>query len=113
MLTDGSARLAQEADAPILPLRPRREGHRVWMDIQAPLDPRDFADAQELHRALAGVHERLILELPHTLEDPHRPGFWEEGATADAWTKPAVPRPYSSSVRLNLNLCSSPATDDR
>jgi lauroyl/myristoyl acyltransferase len=87
MLADGSARLALGADTPILPLRPRREGHRVWMDIEAPLDPRDFADVQELHRALADVHERLILELPHTLEDPHRPGSWEEGATPHAWTR--------------------------
>jgi lauroyl/myristoyl acyltransferase len=86
MLTHGSARLALGADAPILPLRPRREGHRVWMDIEEPLDPRDFTGVQELHRALAEVHERLILELPHTLEDPHRPGFWEEGATPSAWT---------------------------
>ncbi len=90
MLTQGSARLALQADAPILPLRPRRDAHRVWMDIQAPLDPRDFANVGELHWALTDVHERLILELPHTLEDPHRPGFWEEGATAHAWTRPAV-----------------------
>ena len=90
MLTNGSARLAFGADAPILPLRPRREGHRVWMDVQPPLDPRDFADVPELHRALAEVHERLVIELPHTLEDPHRPGFWEEGATAHAWSRPAV-----------------------
>jgi lauroyl/myristoyl acyltransferase len=88
MLTQGSARLALQADAPILPLRPRRDAHRVWMDIQAPLDPRDFTNVGELHWALADIHERLILELPHTLEDPHRPGFWEEGATAHAWTRP-------------------------
>jgi lauroyl/myristoyl acyltransferase len=100
MLADGSARLALGANAPILPLRPRREGHRVWMDIEAPLDPRDFTDVRALHRALASVHERLILELPHTLENPHRPGSWEEGATPHAWTRHDTIAPPSK-VRLD------------
>ena len=91
MLATGSARLAIEADAQILPIRARREGHRVWADVAEPLDPRDFADAEELHDALAAVHERWILETPESLEDPRRPGSWEEAATARGWARPQPP----------------------
>ncbi len=81
MLTGGSARLAFETDALILPLRARRAGNRVWTDFSAPLDPRAFAGTAQLQEALARVHERWVLELPHTLEDPNRAGAWEQGAS--------------------------------
>ncbi|HYM54326.1 MAG TPA: hypothetical protein VES97_03110, partial [Solirubrobacteraceae bacterium] len=64
MLADGSARLAAETDALIVPLRMRRVGHRVVQDVGAPLDPRELADVGELHEALARVHERWILQAP-------------------------------------------------
>jgi lauroyl/myristoyl acyltransferase len=92
MLATGSSRLAVEADAVALPIRARREGHRVWTDVSEPLDPRDFAGTEELHRALAAVHERWILEEPATLEDPRRPGAWEQGARPDAWVRPESSR---------------------
>jgi lauroyl/myristoyl acyltransferase len=102
MLASGSARLACAADALVLPVRPRRAGHRAQLDVREPLDPRDFADAQELHRALAAVHEPLILELPQLLEDPRRAGAWEEGATPQSWTAPqrgvAFPRIHARAV---------------
>jgi lauroyl/myristoyl acyltransferase len=88
MLTAGTARLAVQADALVLPMRSRRVAHRVWVDIEAPLDPRDFADDQALHETLAAVHERWILESPASLEDPRREGAWEAGATAAAWIRP-------------------------
>lgn len=88
MLTAGTARLAVQADALVLPLRNRRVAHRVWVDIEAPLDPRDFADDRALHEALAAVHEQWILDSPATLEDPRREGAWEAGATAAAWLRP-------------------------
>ncbi len=88
MLTGGSARLAFETDALILPLRARRAGDRVWTDFSAPLDPHGFAGAAELHEALARVHERWVLELPHTLEDPNRAGAWEQGASEREWARP-------------------------
>lgn len=88
MLTAGTARLAVQADALVLPMRNRRVAHRVWADIEAPLDPRNFADDRALHEALAAVHERWILESPATLEDPRREGAWEAGATATAWLRP-------------------------
>ncbi len=86
LLSTGSSRLARAADVPILPMRSRFEGHRAQIEICEPLDPRDFADAQELHRTLAAAHERLILEAPYALESPRRAGAWGAGATATAWT---------------------------
>jgi lauroyl/myristoyl acyltransferase len=88
MLAAGTAKLAVETDALIVPMCPRRVGHRLWVDAATPLDPRDFSDRQALHQALAAVHERWILECPAALEDPHRPGFWEAGATARSWVTP-------------------------
>jgi lauroyl/myristoyl acyltransferase len=85
MLSSSSARLASEADALILPLRARREGHRTWVDVAEALDPRLFSDEESLHEALAEVHERWILERPAALEDPRRKGAWEERASAERW----------------------------
>jgi hypothetical protein len=90
MLGSGSSQLAFQTGAVVLPLRARRDGHRAWTDVIAPLDARDFATADELHDALAAVHERSILELPETLEEPNRPGAWEGGATEHEWARPTT-----------------------
>jgi lauroyl/myristoyl acyltransferase len=90
MLATGTARLAVETSALVLPLRARREGHRVWTDAQAPLDPHDFSDYERLQDALAGAHERWILERPGALEDPNRRGAWEGGASALEWARPEL-----------------------
>ncbi|HSZ14708.1 MAG TPA: benzoate-CoA ligase family protein [Solirubrobacteraceae bacterium] len=86
-LADGSAQLAARTGALVLPLRARREGHRVWVDAAPPLDPRDYADVEQLGDALAAVHERWILERPHAMADPRSFG-WEQGATAREWRVP-------------------------
>jgi lauroyl/myristoyl acyltransferase len=88
MLADGSARLAVETDAVVLPLRSRSIGHRVSLDAGAPLDPRDFAGAGELHAALARRHEQWILESPAAMADPRTFG-WGAGATPLRWSRPA------------------------
>jgi lauroyl/myristoyl acyltransferase len=88
MLASGSARLAAQTDALILPIRTRRSGHRVWVDVCPPLDPRDFSGPEEIHDALAATHERSILEYPATIEDPNREGAWEQTASASAWLRP-------------------------
>jgi lauroyl/myristoyl acyltransferase len=88
MLASGSARLAVQTEARVLPVRARRVGHRVWLDVDEPLDPRRFADAEEFHEALAARHERWMLDLPATSEDPNREGAWEQRATAAAWIRP-------------------------
>jgi hypothetical protein len=87
MLTRGSAKLAILTDAVVVPLHFHRRGHRVWVDAHPPLDPREHESAEHLHKALAAVHERWILELPETLEDPRRAAFWE-GASAAGWPLP-------------------------
>jgi lauroyl/myristoyl acyltransferase len=91
MLATGTARLSSEADALVLPIRARRERHRVWTDVHAPLDPREFSDYEQLQDALAGVHERWVLERPGAMEDPNRRGAWEGGASASAWVRPERP----------------------
>jgi lauroyl/myristoyl acyltransferase len=102
MVSSSSARLASETQALILPLRSRREGHRTWVDVGAPLDPSTYADVEDLHDALAAVHERWILDLPATLEDPRRRGAWEERATASGWTRPASARVGGAGQRRGL-----------
>jgi len=90
MLADGSARLAVESDAIVLPLRSRSIGHRVSLDVGAPLDPRQFAGARELHAALARRHEHWILESPAAMADPRSFG-WGAGATPLEWSRPTRP----------------------
>jgi lauroyl/myristoyl acyltransferase len=87
MLASGSARLAAEADALVLPIRTRRIAHRVWVDVAAPLDPREHSGDEALHEAIAAVHERWILELPASMEDPNREGAWEQGAGPEGWLR--------------------------
>jgi lauroyl/myristoyl acyltransferase len=87
MLADGTARLAIESDALVLPTRLRRVGHRVWMDVAPPLDPRELADVEALHTALARLHEKWVLEYPAAMADPRDFG-WEQGATPEAWNMP-------------------------
>jgi lauroyl/myristoyl acyltransferase len=87
MLADGTARLAIDGDALVLPIRLRRRGHRVCLDVADALDPREHADADELHEVLARLHERWILEFPAAMSDPRSFG-WEQAARADGWALP-------------------------
>jgi lauroyl/myristoyl acyltransferase len=87
MLAEGSAQLAVRADALVLPVRARRAGHSVWVDVAAPLDPRELTGVDQLHTALAARHEHWILEDPAAMEDPRQIG-WEHGATPEAWVQP-------------------------
>jgi len=88
MLSTGSARLAMQAEALVLPVSQRCEDARIWFDVCAPLDARDFAQHEQLHDALARVHEQRILQTPASLEDPNRAGAWEGQATAHGWQRP-------------------------
>ncbi len=87
MLADGTARLASETGAIVLPLRIRRAGEEAWLDVAEPLDALDFAGVEELHVALAQLHERWILESPAAMNDPRETG-WGQGARPDAWVRP-------------------------
>jgi lauroyl/myristoyl acyltransferase len=89
MLAGGSARLAEQTDALILPMHLYRSAHRISARIRPALDPREHPSHEELQDALAQVHERAILLAPATLEDPARSGAWEDGAGALEWAKPS------------------------
>ncbi len=86
-LASGSARMACAADALVVPLHSWRRRGRAHSAFLPALDPRDHDNPEALHRALAAVHERLILERPEALEDPRRTGSWEERATPTAWSR--------------------------
>jgi lauroyl/myristoyl acyltransferase len=86
-LADGTARLAVETNALVLPMRARRVDYRGWLDVGAPLDPQDFASVDELHSRLAAVHESWILEYPESMRDPRSFG-WGQWATAESWIRP-------------------------
>jgi hypothetical protein len=89
MLASGTCQLAHQTGALVLPLRARRVGLRAVTDVWQAIDARDHASPEELHRAIAAVHERSILEMPEALEDPGRAGAWEDGASALEWARRA------------------------
>lgn len=84
LIADGTARLAVDTGAAIVPLRARREGARMAVQALAPLYPERLGGVDEVHDALASVHERLILEDPAAKEDPAEAG-WGAGASAEGW----------------------------
>jgi lauroyl/myristoyl acyltransferase len=98
MLAGSTARIAAASDAVILPVRARRHGRHAWADVGQALDARDFEGAEDLHDALAAAHERWMLELPATVEDPTRPGSWGEtlGVSGQARPEPAGAAPSVS-----------------
>ena len=66
-LTSGTARLAAQTDALVVPYLRERRGHRVHATFGPALDPRDFDDFLELHAALGRFHEQWIHEHPAAL----------------------------------------------
>ena len=86
-LADGTARLAFETNALVLPMRARRVGHGGCLEIGELLDPKDFAGVDALHDRLAALHEAWILEYPESMRDPRSFG-WGQWATADSWIRP-------------------------
>lgn len=97
-IVDGTARLAVAADALVLPTRSRREGARLVLEAHEPLDPREVGGVDEVQDALAGIHERLILEAPEEMTDPTEFG-WKDQATATGWRRPQQPAPSGGDAR--------------
>lgn len=87
MLAEGTAQLSARTGALVLPLRARREHHRVLVQAGEPLDPREHDGPDGLHEALAAVHEAWILENPAAMEDPREIG-WGDGAGPQVWVAP-------------------------
>jgi lauroyl/myristoyl acyltransferase len=81
-MDDGTARIATRTDALVLPSALMPVGRRWEIRIEEPLDPRDFASPDDLHLALAAVHERIVMRAPEQLEHPQR--LWAN-ATRDGW----------------------------
>lgn len=81
-LDDGTAHLAVRTGALILPAALMPVGRRWEIEIHEALGPQDFAGPDELHLALARVHEGLIMRAPEHLENPGR--LWAR-ATAEGW----------------------------
>ena len=83
-MDDGTARIAARTDAVVLPSALMPVGRRWEIRIGEPLDPRKFASPDDLHLALAAVHERIVLRAPEHLEDPRR--LWAD-ASRDGWAQ--------------------------
>lgn len=84
-LASGTARLTTETGALVLPAMRRWRRGLPETVIAPPLDPRDFRDWRALHERIAALHTSWIAARPAALEDPRRPGAWEDRATAAAW----------------------------
>jgi lauroyl/myristoyl acyltransferase len=87
-LVDGTARLAAQTGALIVPIRTVREGPRQRFEVAEPLDPLLLGDVDAIHDELARFHEGWILEDPAAMADPSEFG-WGSGATAAGWDRPA------------------------
>ena len=62
-------RSAQVSSLPkVLPILPEREGSRVVVRMQEPIDPTEFRDVRTLRGAIAAVFAKLILEKPWNVD---------------------------------------------
>jgi len=86
-LAAGTARLAEASGALVVPAM--RRFHRLELRtlFGAPVDSAT-GGWRRLHADVAAQHERWILQCPAALEDPRRPGAWEESATPESWLLP-------------------------
>jgi len=69
-LASGTARLAVETGALVLPVWRARDRWRPYTVAAPPIDPRHYAGWRELQDALAAVHTRWIRSRPAALENP-------------------------------------------
>lgn len=84
-LVSGTARLAVETGALVVPATRRWRRLLPETEIASPLDPRAHAGWRDLHLSIAAVHERWIAARPAALENPRREGAWGATATAESW----------------------------
>jgi hypothetical protein len=87
-MASGTARMAYTTDSLVIPVRIFRKHARTYAEYAPALDARDFDSADDMHDALAAIHGRWILDEPEALQDPRRPGAWEQGAGRERWARP-------------------------
>lgn len=83
-MPEGAPVLAMRTGALVMPAAMLPAGRRWRIQLRAPLDPKDFATAAELHRALLDIHEVDVLRHPEHLENPLR--NWPS-ATRHGWLR--------------------------
>jgi lauroyl/myristoyl acyltransferase len=80
----GTARLALETDAVIVPVAILPHGRGWTIHVDEPIDPRAHAAWETLLQAVFSAHEPYLLRAPQILESPLRAGGWAV-ATRDGW----------------------------
>jgi lauroyl/myristoyl acyltransferase len=71
-VASGTARLALESGAPIVPITTRRAGGRQVLQVRESIDPNMFGDAEALQAEIARRHEPAVLAWPEAVENPLR-----------------------------------------
>jgi lauroyl/myristoyl acyltransferase len=66
----GPARLALEAEIPIVPVTSHRSGHRQRFRIEEPIWPAEHADLNSMQQAIADRHAPAILAWPEAVQEP-------------------------------------------
>lgn len=69
-LADGTPTLAMKTGALVMPAAMLPRGRRWRIRLHAPLDPKDYTEADDLHEAVLGIHEGEIRANPEHLVDP-------------------------------------------
>lgn len=69
-VASGTARLAMETGAPIVPVSVLPHGRLERLELQEPLDPARYNSYQELLQALFARHEAAVLSWPQAMERP-------------------------------------------
>jgi lauroyl/myristoyl acyltransferase len=96
LVASGSASIAFETGAMVVPAFAGRAGRRPWLRVQESIDPRDFADAQSLRQHLAEVVERAVLARPEAMSTVFARHLWPEASkTFFGEPTPAGPPPRS------------------
>jgi lauroyl/myristoyl acyltransferase len=83
-LPTGTPELAVRTGALVLPAAMLPEGRRWRIELRPPLDPREFAGVEELHRALLDIHGHDVRRHPEHFESPQR--NWPN-ATRHGWLR--------------------------
>lgn len=70
LASSGAARIAVMTDSPVVLAVHRRDARGPYIQIEEPLEPSDFADAQELLAEMLRRHGEAVLAWPEELDTP-------------------------------------------